>query len=182
MTGLAPAPYDSGAMSGRRGRAAGLHMRLGRPQHLGDNRHIDAALAHTAEGADFIGGMQVLAGGVLDRSPSAGGRRVGGRSHHVWVAPGLAGCRVSPHDTIECIHVSGLFSGRSSPGRYGIRGLGSKHHQTELEALHVTLISPQPRSVRSISYSLQLLPHFRGGPSGSFSLPEAAPLETLRPS
>ena len=28
-------------------------------------------------------------------------------------------------------------------GRYGIRGLGSKH-QTELEALHVTLISPTP--------------------------------------
>lgn len=37
---------------------------------------------------------------------------VGGRSHHVWVAPVLAGCRLNWHDTIECVHVSDLFSGR----------------------------------------------------------------------
>lgn len=52
---------------------------------------------------------------------------------------------------IECVHVSGLFLGRMVPGRYGIRRSGTKH-QTELEALHVTLFS-RPRSVRSISYS-----------------------------
>lgn len=69
---------------------------------------------------------------------------VGGRSHHVWVAPILAGYRLSWHHTIECVHVSGLFVRGVHPfGRYGIRGLGSKH-QTELEALHVTLIFPTP--------------------------------------
>lgn len=35
------------------------------------------------------------------------------------------------------------FVGHIALGQYGIRGLGSKH-QTELEALHVTLISPTP--------------------------------------
>ena len=40
---------------------------------------------------------------------------VGGRLHHVWVAPVLAGCRVSLHHTVECVHVSGLLSERGAP-------------------------------------------------------------------
>ena len=39
-------------------------------------------------------------------------REVLGRSHHVWVAPVYAGCRLCWYDTIECVHVSGLFWGR----------------------------------------------------------------------
>ncbi len=40
---------------------------------------------------------------------------VGARSHHVWVAPVLAGCRLGWHHTVECVHVSGLLSERYAP-------------------------------------------------------------------
>ncbi len=38
----------------------------------------------------------------------------GGRSHHVCVAPVLADCRLGRDDTIECFHVSGLFTRRAA--------------------------------------------------------------------
>ncbi len=39
---------------------------------------------------------------------------VWGWPHHVWVAPVLAGYRLGRHDTIECVHVSGLFARRAA--------------------------------------------------------------------
>jgi DNA-binding transcriptional regulator LsrR (DeoR family) len=46
----------------------------------------------------------------------------GGRSHHVWVAPVLASCRLSWHYTIEGVHVSGLLSGTSPWASMGPAG------------------------------------------------------------
>ena len=58
---------------------AAIDMGLGDAEGPGDGRHVRAALAHPPEGADFVGGVQVLAGGVLDRRPRAGGGFIRGQ-------------------------------------------------------------------------------------------------------
>jgi len=63
---------------GGKGEAA-IDMGLGRAEGAGDGRYISAAVAHPAIGADFVGGVQVLAGSVLDGSPCASGGLVRGQ-------------------------------------------------------------------------------------------------------
>ena len=64
---------------GQRGqRKAAVNMRLGLAEAAGDGGHVCACLLHPAIGTDFIGGCQVLAGGVLGAGPCPRGGLVGG--------------------------------------------------------------------------------------------------------
>ena len=60
---------------------AAIDVLFGDGEYAGDGRDGAAAFSHAAIGADFVGRMQGLAGGILDAGPCAGGGFVGRDSH-----------------------------------------------------------------------------------------------------